>query len=173
MRWEVRTMRSGTLLFNGTIFKKTVLRYWPVWAAYSIIWLLVLPLQGLMMLQLEAQARPGLTGGYMQTFAQQVGDLIPLSLALAVFFGALCAMAVCSHLYNPRSANFFGSLPVKREGLFLTHYLAGLAFLLVPNLAVFLLTLLIEAIGGAVFLPGLGFWLAVTWGECLFFYTMP
>ena len=72
MRWEVRTMRSGTSLFNGTIFKKTVLRYWPVWAAYSIIWLLVLPLQGLMMLQLEAQARPGLTGGYMQTFAQQV-----------------------------------------------------------------------------------------------------
>ena len=172
MRWEVRTMRSGTLLFNGTIFKKTVLRYWPVWAAYSIIWLLVLPLQGLMMLQLEAQARPGLTGGYMQTFAQQVGDLIPLSLALAVFFGALCAMAVCSHLYNPRSANFFGSLPVRREGLFLTHYLAGLAFLLVPNLVIFLLTLLIEAIGGAVFLPGLGFWLAVTCGECLFFYTM-
>ena len=172
MRWEVRTMRSGTSLFNGTIFKKTVLRYWPVWAAYSIIWLLVLPLQGLMMLQLEAQARPGLTGGYMQTFAQQVGDLIQLSLALAVFFGALCAMAVCSHLYNPRSANFFGSLPVRREGLFLTHYLAGLAFLLVPNLAVFLLTLLIEAIGGAVFLPGLGFWLAVTCGECLFFYTM-
>ena len=172
MRWEVRTMRSGTSLFNGTIFKKTVLRYWPVWGAYSVIWLLVLPLQGLMMLQLEAQARPGLTGGYMQTFAQQVGDLIQLSLALAVFFGALCAMAVCSHLYNPRSANFFGSLPVKREGLFLTHYLAGLAFLLVPNLAVFLLTLLIEAIGGAVFLPGLGFWLAVTCGECLFFYTM-
>ena len=131
-----------------------------------------MPIQGMMMLQLEAQARPGLTGGYMQTFAQQVGDLIQLSLALAVFFGALCAMAVCSHLYNPRSANFFGSLPVRREGLFATHYLAGLAFLLAPNLAVFLLTLLIEAIGGAVFLPGLGFWLAVTCGECLFFYTM-
>ena len=175
MKWEVRTMRSGTSYFNGTVFKKTVLRYWPVWAAYSVIWLVTLPLQGLMMLQLDASNR-GNYGhnpvGYMRNFAQDVPDAVSLSLVLAVGFGALCAMAVCSHLYNPRSANFFGSLPVKREGLFVTHYLAGLAFLLVPNVVVFLLTLLIEAVGGAVFLPGLGFWLAVTCGECLFFYSM-
>lgn len=173
MRWEVRTMRSETSLFNGPVFKKTVLRYWPVWAAYSVIWLVTLPLQGLMMLQLEAQARPGLTGGYMENFAwYTVPGMADLTLVLAVVFGVLAAMAVCSHLYNPRSANFFGSLPVRREGLFITHYLAGLAFLIVPTLGVFLLTLLIEAIGGAVFLPGLGFWLAVTCGECFFFYTM-
>jgi len=71
-----------------------------------------------------------------------------------------------------RSANFFGSLPVRREGLFATHYLAGLAFLVVPNAAIFLLTLLIEAIGGTVLLPGLGFWLAVACGECFFFYSL-
>lgn len=173
MKWEVRTMRSGTSFFNGTVFKKTVLRYWPVWGAYSVIWLVVLPLQGLMMLQLDAQNRAtAYYGSYIEGFAHDVPDVVSLSLALAVFFGALCAMAVCSHLYNPRSANFFGSLPVRREGLFITHYLAGLAFLMVPNVVVFLLTLLIEAVGGAVFLPGLGFWLAVTCGECLFFYSM-
>lgn len=173
MKWEVRTMRSGTSFFNWTVFKKTVLRYWPVWGAYSVIWLVVLPLQGLMMLQLDAQNRgTRYPNGYMQSFAHDVPDAVSLSLALAVFFGALCAMAVCSHLYNARSANFFGSLPIRREGLFITHYLAGLAFLMVPNVVVFLLTLLIEAIGGAVFLPGLGFWLAVTCGECLFFYSM-
>ncbi len=173
MKWEVRTMRSGKSCFDWTIFKKTVLRYWPVWGAYSAVWLVALPLQGLMMLQLDAQNR-GTTyfSGYVGNFAHAVPDLRMLSLVLAVIFGVLCAMAVCSHLYNPRSANFFGSLPVKREGLFITHYLAGLAFLIVPNLVVFLLTLLIEAVGGAVFLPGLGFWLAVTCGECLFFYSM-
>lgn len=166
-------MKSKKSFFNGTVFKKTVLRYWPVWGAYSVIWLLVLPLQGLMMLQLDAQNRgTPYPNGYVRNFAHNVPDMVQLSLVLAVFFGALCAMAVCSHLYNARSANFFGSLPIRREGLFLTHYLAGLAFLLVPNLVVFLLTLLIEAIGGAVFLPGLGFWLAVTCGECLFFYSM-
>ena len=176
MKWEVRTMRSGISsfkFFNWTIFKKTVLRYWPVWGTYSIVWLMSLPLQGLMMLQLDAQNR-GTTyyGSYVEGFAHDVPDLVQLSLVLAVVFGVLCAMAVCSHLYNPRSANFFGSLPVRREGLFLTHYLAGLAFLIVPNVIVFLLTLLVEAIGGAVFLPGLWFWLAATCGECLFFYSM-
>ena len=166
-------MRSGTSFFNGAVFKKTVLRYWPVWAAYSVIWLVALPLQGLMMLQLDAQNR-GTTyySSYIEGFAHDTADAVGMSLPLAVVFGVLAAMAVCSHLYNARSANFFGSLPVRREALFATHYLAGLAFLLVPTGAVFLLTLLVEAAGGAVFLPGLGFWLAVTCGECLLFYSM-
>ena len=173
MKWEVRTMRSGTSFFNGAVFKKTVLRYWPVWAAYSVIWLVALPIQGLMMLQLDAQNR-GTTyySSYIEGFAHDTADAVGMSLPLAVVFGVLAAMAVCSHLYNARSANFFGSLPVRREALFATHYLAGLAFLLVPTGAVFLLTLLVEAAGGAVFLPGLGFWLAVTCGECLLFYSM-
>ena len=174
MKWEVRTMRSGKSCFDLTIFKKTVLRYWPVWGAYSVIWLVVLPLQGLMLLQMDASHRRAgdYSSDFIQNFAQDVPNVVTLSLVLAVVFGALCAMAVCSHLYNPRSANFFGSLPVRREGLFVTHCLAGLAFLIVPTLVIFLLTLLIEAVGGAVFLPGLGFWLAVTCGECLFFYSM-
>lgn len=167
-------MRSGTSLFNWTVFKKTICRFWPVWGAYSVIWLVALPLNGLMMLQLDASnhGTPYPTS-YMENFARYtVSGMSDLALVLAVVFGALCAMAVCSHLYSARSANFFGSLPVRREGLFLTHYLAGLAFLIVPNAVIFLLVLLIEAIGGAVFLPGLGLWLAAACGECLFFYSM-
>ena len=95
-----------------------------------------------------------------------------MAMVLALVFGVLAAMAVCSHLYNARSANFFGSLPIRREGLFVTHYLAGLAFLLAPSGVVFVLTLLIEAAGGTVALAPLGFWLAVTCGECLFFYSL-
>ncbi len=177
MKWEVRTMRSGTSsfkLFNWPVFKKTVLRYWPVWGVYSVIWLVILPLGGLMLLQLDAgNRRMGMEGGYLVNFGRQtVPNMAELALVLAAVFGLLAAMAVCSHLYNPRSANFFGALPVRREALFLTHYLAGLAFLIVPNLVIFLLTLAVEAAGGAVFLPGLGFWLAVSCGECFFFYSM-
>lgn len=169
MKWEVRTMRSGTSLFNWPVFKKTALRYWPVWGAYSVIWLVTMPIQGMMMLQLEVQTRDG----YMASFARRsVPEMAHLSLVLAVVFGVLAAMAVCSHLYNARSANFFGSLPIRREGLFVTHYLAGLAFLLAPSGVVFVLTLLIEAAGGTVELAALGFWLAVTCGECLFFYSL-
>ena len=169
MKWEVRTMRSGTSFFDWTVFKKTVCRFWPLWGAYFAVWLVMLPLNGLMFLQMDQH-----NTGYMEDFAfHMVPEAAPeLALQLTLVFGVLAAMAVFSHLYNPRSANFFGGLPVRREGLFLTHYLAGLAFLIVPNVIVFLLTLLVEAIGGAVFLPGLWFWLAATCGECLFFYSM-
>lgn len=171
MKWEVRTMRSGTSFFNGTVFKKTVLRYWPLWGAYSVIWLVVLPLNGLMALQRGAA---GMGRGPLESFAiDTVSDVAGgFGLALAVVFGALCAMAMFSHLYNARSANFFGGLPVRREALFLTHYLAGLAFLLAPNLAIFLLTLAVELAGGHVCWVSLGFWLAVLCGECFFFYSL-
>ena len=169
MKWEVRTMRSGTSYFDKTIFKKTVLRYWPLWAAYLVIWLVGLPLRGLMLLQLQTQNGER----YLWDFAyDSVAQCVQAALPLAVIFGALCAMGAFSHLYNARSANFFGSLPVRREGLFLTHYLAGLCFTIVPNLLIALLTLLVELAGGCVFLPGLAYWLAVSCGECLFFYSM-
>ena len=174
MKWEVRTMRSGTSFFDWTVFKKTICRFWPLWGAYFAIWLVSLPLSGLMMLRMEANAYPGVTGGYMENFAfrQVPGTVGDECLTLAVIFGVLCAMAVFSHLYNARSANLFGSLPIKREGLFITHYLAGLCFLIVPNAVIFLLCLLVELAGGAVCWQGLLFWLAAGCGECFLFYSM-
>lgn len=171
MKWEVRTMRSGTSFFNLPVFKKTVTRYWPLWGTYFAVWLVILPLNGLMTFQYSTGM--GFNGG-MGNFAI---DTVPTTaqgfgLGLMVVFGALCAMAVFGHLYNPRSANFFGSLPVRREGLFLTHYLAGLAFLIVPNLVICLLTLLVELAGGVLCWAGLGFWLAVMCGEGFFFYSL-
>lgn len=172
MRWEVRTMRSGKSFFNLPLFKKTVTRYWPLWATYFAIYLVLLPLNGLMMLRMDSY---GDNFDYMREFAfAHVAQAAGQGgwWALPLLFGALCAMAAFSHLYNPRSANFFGGLPVKREGLFITHYLAGLAFLIVPNLAIFLLTLAVEAAGGVVCWQGLGFWLAATCGEEFFFYSL-
>ena len=166
-------MRSGTSCFDGTVFKKTICRFWPLWGAYFAVWLIALPLSGLMLLRMDSYGLNGY-GSYMEEFA--LGS-VPQSathfgLVLAVVFGAMAAMAALSHLYSARSANLFGSLPIRREGLFLTHYLAGLAFLVVPNLVIFLLTLAVELAGGCVCWAGLGFWLAVTCGEGLLFYSM-
>ena len=174
MKWEVRTMRSGTSFFDWTTFKKTVFRFWPLWAVYFVGWLFALPLNGLTRLRLDANAITGNGYGYLKDFARYT---VPESVTrdvMIVFliFGVLAAMAVFSHLYNARSANLFGSLPIRREGLFLTHYLAGLAFLIVPNVVIFLLTLAVEAAGGAVYWTGLLFWLAAACGEGFFFYSL-
>ena len=163
MKWEVRTMRSGTSFFNVTVWKKTVLRFWPIWAVGLVFWVLALPAQGMMALQRQLENG----GDWLLSFSASVDGLGgDTALSFAVVFGLLAAMAVCSHLYSSRSANFMGALPVRREGLFVSHYAAGLSMLLLPNIVVFLLTLL-----GAVMWPPLMFWLTALSGMEFFFYS--
>ena len=42
-------------------------------------------------------------------------------------YAVLCAMAVWSYLYNARSVGLMHTLPIRREGLFLTNFLSGLS----------------------------------------------
>ena len=170
MKWEVRTMRSGTSFFDWTVFKKTVCRFWPLWGMYLAGWLLMMPLSGLAALR---RANYDWYGSSMEYFSYyRVPGMAGSILGFEVVFGALAAMAVFSHLFNARSANLFGSLPIRREGLFFTHYLAGLSFILVPNGIVFLLTLTVEAAGNFLCVEGLLFWLAAVCGEGFFFYSL-
>ena len=157
-------MRSATSYFNFTLFRKNLSRFWPIWGLYSLIWLVLLPVNLL-------------TDGDYLTLART--RLIPLqfvngtsaALALAFCFGILCAMAVFSYLYSSRSVGLLHALPMRREGLFLTNYLSGLAFLVLPNLAVFFLSLLVEAAFGVVVFSSLFTWLVTTSFYCLFFYS--
>ena len=169
MKWEVRTMRSGTSFFNGTVWKKTFLRFWPIWASYLALWTMCLPLRGLMALRED-----GASGGHeLAEFALGLGEFGGgFSVIAALCFGIMMAMAVCSHLYSSRSANFSGALPVRREGLFLSYYLAGVAMFLLPNLLVFLLTAAVELAGGiGVYWTPLAYWLACSTGTAFFFYS--
>lgn len=164
MRWEARTMRSGTSYFNFAVWKKTFLRFWPLWAANLTVWMLVFPLNGLMMLRRGSDNLASMTHNLMRG----TGSVIAVG---AVVLSVMVAMAVCSHLYNSRSANFFGAFPVKREGLFLSVYLAGIAMLMLPNLVIFVLMLLLELAGDALCMTQLLFWLAAVCGMELFFFS--
>lgn len=170
MRWEVRTMRSGTSFFNWTVFRKNLQRFWPIWAGCLVVWLIAMPINGLMALTRGAAGQAALTRFAENTVRHFCGGN-PLAMVVAVIGGVAAAMAVCSYLYNSRSANFMGSLPVRREGLFLSHYLSGLAMLVLPNVVVFLLTLLVEAAGGAVAIQPLAFWLLYQSALEFFFYS--
>lgn len=161
-------MRSGTLFFDRMLYRKTLTRFWPLWAVNLVIWLFALPFNGMMQLGDD----PGNSYRSIARFARNVGvEISPVGLIFALLAGLVVAMAVCSHLYNHRSANFMGALPVRREGLFFSTYLAGLTMLVVPNVVVFLLTLLVEAVGGAVIVQPLLFWLAALSGMEFFFYS--
>ena len=36
-------MQSRTSFFNGSIFRKSVTRFWPIWGGYFAIWFLMIP----------------------------------------------------------------------------------------------------------------------------------
>lgn len=124
-------MRCGTSFYNGTLGKQLTLRFWPLIALYSVIWAMVLPL--------IAIASPAVSNDYWVTVEEILSSpkeiFQVISLPMAFGFGALVAMAVCSHLYATRSANFTAALPPKRTAMFATHYLTGLMWLVVPFLA--------------------------------------
>ena len=176
MSWEVRTMRSVTSSseksrrFYPALWKKNMARFWPIWAVYALGWLVGLP----MALLLSGQSGDSINGmTAAQYFAMDTVRSLACSstVIVAAVFAILSAMAVFSYLYSSRSVAFFHVLPLRREDLFLTNYLSGLSFTVLPALAVFLLTLLAEAALGALDLRGLLVWLAVQVLVNFFFFS--
>ena len=155
-------MRFGKSCFNATLYKKNLTRFWPVWALYLVIWMFALPFD----LVLSGHSNPVLNFSQRQVLrsVQNVG------LALAVAFGLLVAVAVWSYLYNNRSAGFMHTLPVRREGLFLTNFLSGLTFFVGSNLIIFLMTLVGEILCDCVAMKPLLIWLAAVTLMDLFFF---
>ena len=153
-------MRSVTSWFNPTLFTKNLKRFWPVWGLYLTIWMFCFPI-GLFM------------GNHtVKYFAyRDVLDAVgELGTGTAVVFAVLAAMAVWSYLFNHRSAGLMHQLPIRREGLFLTNYLSGLAFFVIPNAIVFVCTLLAELATGNVHVGNLLIWFgALTLMELFFF----
>lgn len=167
-------MRSATSYFNSALYRKTLARFWPLWVGYGIIWLFCIPLNMLnMYFNRYMDSAP-----YRRMLIQALNlpEMATFGLYLAAFFAILCAMAVFGYLYNSRSSCWFHALPMRREALFTTQYLAGLSMLLLPQLATAVLTAMIEL----AFLP-MGYWGKVLYallvwllaqsGICLFFFS--
>lgn len=163
-------MRCGTSFYNGTLGKQLTLRFWPLIALYSVIWAMSLPF--------VAITAPNPRTDYWETaetILSNVGYIFQwVTLLLAVGFGVLVAMAVCSHLYSTRSAHFTAALPPKRTAMFATHYLTGLLWLVVPFLVMAAIAMGIYqfklqdfAAVFQVFGPGM----ASSVGVLLFFYS--
>ncbi|MGN0969064.1 MAG: hypothetical protein ACI4O3_07310 [Oscillospiraceae bacterium] len=154
-------MRSARSWFNPTLYKKNLTRFWPIWGLYLLIWLFVFPIS----LILDNYGDP-----FRFAHWNVLSLVKSLGLPLAAVFSLLAACAVWSYLCNNRAVCLMHTLPVRREGLFLTNFLSGMTFLAGPNLIVFVLTLLAEATRGAVDAGSLAVWFfSVTLMELFFF----
>ncbi len=169
-------MRSATSYFNGTLYRKTLARFWPLWGLWGLGWLFLLPLNFLNSWLRYSRQSSSNALRFMLQDAENVPSLLSPGVFLALLFAILCAMAVFGYLYNSRSACWTHALPLRREALFTTQYLAGLSFLLLPLAAAGVLTAAVEV----SFLPmeqwgaalsALLTWLLAQSGICLFFFS--
>ena len=159
-------MRSVTSYFNRELLRGALQRTWPLWAAYTLIWLLLLPVTLFIRLSDRhiVYSRPTLSYELLSTG-------LPSGAMMAAVFGIFFAMAMFAYLTNPRATNGMHAMPIRREGLFLTHYLAGLFCQVVTLLVSFALAALVTAAFGVFdgYAVGMGLLLCVL--LVLFFYS--
>ena len=113
----------------------------------------------------------GLTGGYSgavemnSTYFEAVEVALPI---LSLCYAILVAIAVWSYLYQHRSVTMMHTLPIQREGLYLTNVLSGMAMLLIPYVVVGVLMVVITLAFGLFDLGALLITVAAVIGESFF-----
>ena len=145
MSWEVPTMKSKTSCFNRGLARSLLRRFWPLWAVWFGALLLVLPVD------LASQAQRLDFASAQPLYWEEAVAGMDLSAAqagmaavfLSGFAGVIAAMAMFHYLYQSKSCGMVGSLPLKRETVFCTAWLTGLAPLLLADALAALLTALL------------------------------
>lgn len=157
-------MQSKTSCFNGTLFRKNLTRFWPLWALAAFIGALY-PLAILLNL---ARRDWSLTAPEFTQMYYSVVSIVP---AIDLVYAALCALAVWGYLYSARSVGLMHTLPVRREGIFLTDFLSGFAMTLIPYAVTGALCVLVSLCGGVFDAKGLLITVLAVLGESFFYFS--
>lgn len=132
-------MKSRTSCCNAALLRRILTRTALLWGAYLLIWLVGLP--GSL-----------LSAGAWETVLQMKQTVLRTaanaSHAVSFFYGLAVAWFLFLYLHRSRSTNFFAALPLKRETMFATHYLAGILCGVVPNFLIMGATMLAGSAGG-------------------------
>ena len=153
-------MKSRTSFFNGTVFRKNLGRFTPLWGGYTICLLLG------MFLMMDRNLE--------YWFAANLASMCSGMALVNAAYALLAAQLLFGDLYNNRMCNALHAMPLRRECWFTTHVFSGLFFSMLPTA--------IMAAVSEVFLVGnptmengwqipLFFWLAANL-EYLFFFSL-
>ena len=163
-------MKSKTSCFNVVIFKKNISHYWPVWVLFLCYLFVVLPVN------IWADATNAYYFENMPAAVrnhQIIGSAVRLAITPApiFLFAAVMALAVFSYLYTAKNANAIHALPVNRLELFITNYLSGLLFLLVPEILAFVAAVMVSLTNQITSIEYLFWWLLCVGGVSFFAYS--
>lgn len=167
-------MKSKTSCFNKTIFLKNITHFWPIWLMmlgwnlfimpfmlynYSLGYRFLTDISEKELLQMKSNDLLSIVSVYMNP-------------VILFIFSVVAVMAVFSYLYNSRSANTIHALPVTRKELFLTNYVSGLLFLIVPEAVGFLMGILVGALCGYTSMNHLMMGFLLACGISFVFYSL-
>lgn len=113
-------MRSKTSCCNGTLFKKNMARFAPLWLLYTLALLL-----GSVVMFTENDSN--------FWFASNVGEMIQYASIINLVYAPMVVNLLFGDLYNSRMCNQLHAMPIKRSGMFTANILSGLVFSLLPT----------------------------------------
>lgn len=170
-------MKSRTSFFNKTLYWKDITRFWPLWTIEMVLLLLAV----LLPVFSGVNEYRSLGSHYSGVYSTLEGEIISLleeygpcltngfvlaGVALTV------ALFIFSYLFKARETYNAHCLPMKRETMFFSHYLAGLTILMVPFVAVYTILICVAAsykVGITLELLGQ---LVITLVGILFFFSL-
>ena len=116
--------------------------FWPLWALYSCYLIVSLPV-GLwfdMQYYLQDDSYSQLQ---RQVYAISGAMRAAMNPVITFAFAAVMIMAVFSYLYSAKNTNMIHSLPVDRRELFVTNIISAFAFMIVPQILTFIITVFV------------------------------
>lgn len=120
-------MKLRTSFFNTAVLRKDITRFAPAWVLYT----LGLGLCAFLM-----------SGSSRDWLASNVAETLPGLAVVNLLYAFLNVQLLFGDLFNNRMCNALHAMPMRREGWFLTHVTAGVAFSLIPTVFVALLLML-------------------------------
>ncbi len=148
-------MRSQTSYFNGSVLRKDLARFAPLWALYTIFWLLFA------VLFFDAQTEA-------VHMARNWGRTTRQLTVFNLIYAAISAYLLFGDLFNSRMCNALHATPMRREGWLLTHSVTALLFALIP----YLLTAVLVTVYIPQYMWIVAVWFAVAMLEFIFFYGL-
>ena len=151
-------MKSKTSFFNKTVFEKNIKLFWPLWALYMIILLLMGPLSMWSRYRTAENYYGKDWHLHMSGFLSPAIAMRPT--VIIIFIMAVCTgMALFNYLYSQKACNMIHAMPVTRTQLYFTNVITGLVIMWFPQIVRFVISLMICISNGMTDIKPLGIWL--------------
>ena len=157
-------MRSKTSFINKTVFKKNMMLYWPLVVCYLVYGIVKVP--GTLWMGIRQQA----SAGYAECLTGSLN--LESDFYAAAVMALISGMLLFGYLFKAESANMMHALPVTRTELFFTNVFSGFFFLFVPQILVFLVTMLVSISPRSTQGQYIGIWLLSVMGVSFFLFAV-